>query len=245
MKHLTLFLPEWSFNNRFNFCCDSRASHQWFFGNTNPNLDVTLFMKLKSCSQLYVAYWQALTSCVGGVIVSVLAIGLKVHGFKPGRGDGFFRAIKIRNTPSFGRKVKPEAPRLNIFTIYKITVRVWKKYFVYKIHFLLLLDPSDLLLGGSAGKIGTERFGGRIGSFPQSTSFHHGSPCSYSMWEWTIGPLVVAGQRCSLAPSTWWWSSRTDDIRENVFSYTRQLLFIRLSDTNMYTACTKHWHPLA
>jgi hypothetical protein len=33
----------------------------------------------------------------------MLAIGHKVPGFKPGRGDGFLRAIKIRSTPSLGR----------------------------------------------------------------------------------------------------------------------------------------------
>jgi hypothetical protein len=33
-------------------------------------------------------------SRLGGEILSVLAIRLKVRGFKPGRGDGFLRAIK-------------------------------------------------------------------------------------------------------------------------------------------------------
>jgi hypothetical protein len=32
-------------------------------------------------------------------MVSVLAIGPKVGGFKPGRGDEFLKAIKIRSTP--------------------------------------------------------------------------------------------------------------------------------------------------
>jgi hypothetical protein len=41
-------------------------------------------------------------------MVSVLAIGPKVRGFKPGRGDGFLRAIKILSTPSFQGDVKPE-----------------------------------------------------------------------------------------------------------------------------------------
>jgi hypothetical protein len=44
------------------------------------------------------------------VMASVLAIGLKVHGFKPGQCDGYLRAIKIRSTPSFTEEVKPEAP---------------------------------------------------------------------------------------------------------------------------------------
>jgi hypothetical protein len=39
---------------------------------------------------------------LGGVVISVLAAGPKGRGFKPGRGDEFLRAIKIRSTPSFG-----------------------------------------------------------------------------------------------------------------------------------------------
>jgi hypothetical protein len=38
-------------------------------------------------------------------MVSVLAIGPKVCGFKPGRVDVFLRAIEIRSTPFFGRAV--------------------------------------------------------------------------------------------------------------------------------------------
>jgi hypothetical protein len=36
-----------------------------------------------------------------GVVVIVLAIAPKGHGFKPGRDDGFLRDIQIRSTPSF------------------------------------------------------------------------------------------------------------------------------------------------
>jgi hypothetical protein len=43
-------------------------------------------------------------------VVSVPAIGPEVRGLKPGRGDGFLRAITIRCTPSFGEEVKPSAP---------------------------------------------------------------------------------------------------------------------------------------
>jgi hypothetical protein len=42
-------------------------------------------------------------------MVSVLAIGPKVRQFKPNRGDGFLKAIKIHSIPSFGGEVKPEA----------------------------------------------------------------------------------------------------------------------------------------
>jgi hypothetical protein len=41
---------------------------------------------------------------VGSVVVSVLATVPKGHRFKPGRGDGFSRAIKIYSTPSFSGK---------------------------------------------------------------------------------------------------------------------------------------------
>jgi hypothetical protein len=43
-------------------------------------------------------------------VVSVLVTGSKGRGFKPGRGDGFLRAINVRSTPSFGWEVKPEVP---------------------------------------------------------------------------------------------------------------------------------------
>jgi hypothetical protein len=43
----------------------------------------------------------------GGVVVSVLATGPKGPGFEPGQGN-FLRAIQIRNTTSFGWKVKLE-----------------------------------------------------------------------------------------------------------------------------------------
>jgi hypothetical protein len=46
----------------------------------------------------------------GGLVVSALAIGPKVRGFRSQRGRGFLRAVKIRSTPSFGGEVKPSAP---------------------------------------------------------------------------------------------------------------------------------------
>jgi hypothetical protein len=38
--------------------------------------------------------------------------------------------------------------------------------------------------------------------FALSVSFHRGSPHSYIIWRWTVGPLVVAVQIHSLTPST-------------------------------------------
>jgi hypothetical protein len=54
---------------------------------------------------------------LGGVVVSLLAIGPKGRGFEPGQGDGFLRAIKIRSTPSFGWEVKTEVPCRKIIII--------------------------------------------------------------------------------------------------------------------------------
>jgi hypothetical protein len=51
--------------------------------------------------------------CFGSVMVSVLAVERNIcgfRGFKPIRGDGFLREIKIRSTPSFGGELKPLAP---------------------------------------------------------------------------------------------------------------------------------------
>jgi hypothetical protein len=40
-----------------------------------------------------------LRSRLGGVVASVLATRPKLRRFKPGQGDEFLRAIKIRSTP--------------------------------------------------------------------------------------------------------------------------------------------------
>jgi hypothetical protein len=47
-------------------------------------------------------------------MAGVIATGHKSRGFKPGRGDEFLMAIKIRSTTSFGWEVKPEVPRRKI-----------------------------------------------------------------------------------------------------------------------------------
>jgi hypothetical protein len=47
---------------------------------------------------------------VDALMVIVLDIGPKVRGFKPERGNGFLKAIKICSMPPFGGEVKPSAP---------------------------------------------------------------------------------------------------------------------------------------
>jgi hypothetical protein len=67
---------------------------------------------------------------LGGVMVSVFAIGPKVRGFKPGRGDGLLRAIKIRSTPSFGGEVKPNAHVIRTYAMLENPSKYGQRYFV-------------------------------------------------------------------------------------------------------------------
>jgi hypothetical protein len=47
---------------------------------------------------------------LGDLVVNVLAIESQTRAFKRGREQWILTAIKIRSMPSFGGKVKPEAP---------------------------------------------------------------------------------------------------------------------------------------
>jgi hypothetical protein len=60
------------------------------------------------------------------VVLSVLATGSKGRWFKPGRGDGFLRAIQIRSTPSFWWEVKPEVPSRKILRHIKDPLRYFR-----------------------------------------------------------------------------------------------------------------------
>jgi hypothetical protein len=55
-------------------------------------------------------------------MVSVLAIGPKVHGIKTSRRNGYLRMIKIRSTPTFGVGIKTKASCLNILRHVKKTL---------------------------------------------------------------------------------------------------------------------------
>jgi hypothetical protein len=50
-------------------------------------------------------------------------------GSDPAEGDRFLRAIKIRSTPSFGKEVKPSAPRRKILRLAKSLFEVLIKIF--------------------------------------------------------------------------------------------------------------------
>jgi hypothetical protein len=101
---------------------------------------------------------------LGGKVVIVLATGPKGCGFKPSRGDGFLRTIKIRSTPSFRWEIKPEAPCRTILRHVKITCKYQQKYFKDKFSLLSSIPPTccqaTLLIGLP------ESYDGRVRSFP-------------------------------------------------------------------------------
>jgi hypothetical protein len=85
---------------------------------------------------------------LGGVMISMLGIGTKVCGFKPGRGDKLLKAIKIRSIPSFGGEVNTETPRRKILWYVKISCKYKQKYFArlnyYSLRPFLLLATRYL-----------------------------------------------------------------------------------------------------
>jgi hypothetical protein len=113
-----------------------------------------------------------------GVMVSVLVIRPKIRCFKPGLGDGFLRAIKIRSTSSFGGEVKPEAHCLKILRQVKYHLQLRTKI-LRKAKFIIPFSRSSCLLPDNSAVGLAQSSGGQIRSFPLSLSFHHGSPCSY------------------------------------------------------------------
>jgi hypothetical protein len=136
---------------------------------------------------------------LGGVVVSVLVTGPRGGLFKPGRGDGFWGAIKIRSTPSFGWEVKPEVPCRKILWHVKDPSR-YLRYWQANSSFLrpfFLLAPH-VSAGRTAGELwwtSQELF--PAGIITTTMAFH----LHISHWGWTIGPLVAAVLRHSLTPS--------------------------------------------
>jgi hypothetical protein len=74
-------------NNRI---CDSAS---W---DSCPEATVIIYLAART-----VIYCLRLCKSLHSVVVSVLTTGPKSNGLKPGRGDVFLRAIKIRSTTSF------------------------------------------------------------------------------------------------------------------------------------------------
>jgi hypothetical protein len=127
-------------------------------------------------------------------MISVLPTGPKVHAFKRSQGDGFLRAIKIRNTPSFGGEVKPDAPcRKMLWHVRKSLASMNKNCSQGQIRHSFARS-SYLLPDDSAGRIDRELWWTN-----QELPFVDIIPPWFSMLgRWTIGQLVSAVQRRSL-----------------------------------------------
>jgi hypothetical protein len=143
-------------------------------------------------SYIYWSIWyysesKFLSSRLGGVMVSVLVIGLKVRWFKTGRGDRLLRAINIRSAPAFVWELKLSAACHKILRDAKITCKYEQKSFARlnsrSFHPLLMLATRWLLEGLPESSIA------RIRSFTVSTISHHGSPCSCITWGMNNRPV--------------------------------------------------------
>jgi hypothetical protein len=104
---------------------------------------------------------------LGGVVVSVLATGPKVLGFKPCRGGEFLWSIKINSTLSFRWEVKQDAPCRKILRHVKDPLRYFR-YSTDKIFTPLTIPPTNCEVTQLVGL--PERFGGRVKSFPKPAS---------------------------------------------------------------------------
>jgi hypothetical protein len=92
----------------FDICVDTGSGIEYWF-RMDPAYPSAKQPRIPSVTK-GVSLSSYLHRRLDGVVVSVLATGPKGRRFKPGRGDGFLRAIKIRSTPSFGWEAKPEVP---------------------------------------------------------------------------------------------------------------------------------------
>jgi hypothetical protein len=102
----------------------------------------------------------------------------KVCGLKPGQGDRLLRVIKVHSTPSFRGEVKPQAPCSEIWHV-KNHLQALKEI-LHKAKFSFLSPTPPACYQMSLLVQLQESSGGWVRSFPLLTSsFHHGSPCSY------------------------------------------------------------------
>jgi hypothetical protein len=170
-----------------------------------------------SCSLNVRRLYEGLESHLSGVVFGVLATGPKGRGFKPSRGDGFLRAIKICSTPSFRCEVKPDVPCRKILWHIKDPL-IYQRYWMREI-----LIPSSIphihslqmsLLGGLP-----ESSGWWVRHYPQLASsslrlsihIHPGGWTTGQWWGWDISlnPIISCQSRfrCGALPSLFHTSS--------------------------------------
>jgi hypothetical protein len=78
-----------------------------------------------SLTSLWLVVSTAKASGFGGLVVSMLASGTQIRGFKPGRSCRIFRA---KNSPSFGGEVKPSVPCHSFVACKKYLQFPWKSW---------------------------------------------------------------------------------------------------------------------
>jgi hypothetical protein len=86
-------VPEDSHLNTYH--CENFVSDKELCNHLNDNCTIEL---------------HELKITLSGLVVIMLAIGPKIHGFKPSRGRWIFKVIKVNSTTSFGGEVKPLIP---------------------------------------------------------------------------------------------------------------------------------------
>jgi hypothetical protein len=121
-------------------------------------------------------------SHLGGVVVSVLVTGPKDRGFKPGRSDGFLRAIKIGSTPSLGWEVQPEFPCRKILRHAKDPLTHLRCWYV-KFSLLRPVLVSRCLCWHDCQRALVDE----SGVIPSRHQHHHDSPRSYITWGDDVG----------------------------------------------------------
>jgi hypothetical protein len=67
-------------------------------------------MEAEAFSEIFESIDQPTLSGLGGLVVSMLASGTLLRGFKPGRSRRIFQGEKFLSLPSFGGEVKPSVP---------------------------------------------------------------------------------------------------------------------------------------
>jgi hypothetical protein len=125
---------------------------------------------------------------LGGVVVSVFATGPKGHGFKPSRGDGFLRAIKLCSTPPFGWEV----PCHKILQHVKDPL-MYQRYWTWKI-----LIPSSIPPTYSRRLCWLDcqwALVDKSGFIPSRHHHHHSSPLTFmTMVLWRQFPPITINQ---------------------------------------------------
>jgi hypothetical protein len=153
-------------------------------------LPPTCLVLTVSEARSYFAHTILAPDHLGGVVVTVLATGPKSRGFKPGRGDGFLRAIKIpqRNFLRMGSK----AERSHVARFYAMLKIRWRISDTDMQNSHSFVQSSYSLPDVSACKTARELWWTTQEFSPGGIITTMAVHAHISPGGWTIGPLVAA-----------------------------------------------------